>query len=152
MSEVRDRAQRRADVIEKLQMDEDLWVASASRDGAAYLIPLSYYWDGECLTMATPIASRTARNLRRAGRARVALGPTRDVVIIEGPLEELAVTSDDRLAEAHAAAAGFDARAEHPPYCFFRLTPEHIQAWRTADELKGRDVMRDGIWLDSVER
>jgi hypothetical protein len=147
MTDLRSTAQRIADTIAKLETEEDAWVASASRDGVAYLIPLSYYWDGERHTLATPIRSRTARNLRRAGWARLALGPTRDVVIIEGPLEELDVISDDRLASAHAAAAGFDARVQTPPYCFFRLTPERIQAWRSAAELDGRVVMRDGIWL-----
>jgi hypothetical protein len=147
MTDVRSTAQRIADTIAKLETEEDAWVASASRDGAAYLIPLSYYWDGERLTLATPIRSRTARNLRRTGRARLALGPTRDVVIIEGALEELDVMSDDRLAAAHAAATGFDARVQNPPYCFFRLAPDRIQAWRSPAELEDRDVMHDGSWL-----
>jgi hypothetical protein len=29
-------------------------VASASADGAPYLVPLSFDWDGEALLMATP--------------------------------------------------------------------------------------------------
>jgi nitroimidazol reductase NimA-like FMN-containing flavoprotein (pyridoxamine 5'-phosphate oxidase superfamily) len=53
--------QRRSDTLEKLEAGVDLWVASASEDGHAYLIPLSYYWDGAALTIATPRRSRTAR-------------------------------------------------------------------------------------------
>jgi len=34
--------------------DIDVWVASASADGAPYLVPLSFDWDGEALLMATP--------------------------------------------------------------------------------------------------
>ena len=79
----------------KLAADTDLWVASANATGDAYLVPLSFSWDGEYLTVATPQRSRTARNLRRARWARMALGPTRDVVIVEGPVEEMAVTADD---------------------------------------------------------
>jgi hypothetical protein len=28
------------------------------------------------------------------------------------------------------------------------LRPERIQAWREADEIAGRTLMRDGAWLD----
>jgi hypothetical protein len=82
----RSRAQRRADTLTKLETEVDLWVASADEAGVAYLVPLSFHWDGEALTLATATRSRTGRNLLRAGWARVALGPTRDVVMIEGPL------------------------------------------------------------------
>jgi hypothetical protein len=34
--------------------DVDVWVASASADGAPYLVPLSLDWDGEALLVATP--------------------------------------------------------------------------------------------------
>src|SRR6266542_3678231 len=64
---VRSRVDRTADTLERLSHDVDLWVASASEDGRAYLVPLSYHWDGSTLTIATPSASPTARNLIRAG-------------------------------------------------------------------------------------
>ena len=143
---VRSTTQRIADVRAKLESDVDIWAASASATGDAYLLPLSFYWDGESLTIATPKRSRTARNLRRAGWARLALGPTRDVVIVEGPVHEIPVDADDALAEAHARAAGFDARHE-PDYVFIQLRPSRIQAWRNPAELEQRDVMRNGEWL-----
>jgi hypothetical protein len=145
--EARTTRQRIADVRTKLENDEDLWVASASADGIAYLIPLSFSWDGEWVTVATPRNSRTARNLRRAGWARMALGPTRDVVILEGPVVEMALDTDPQLAENHAAKA-FDARGEQQEYVFIRLKPETIQAYRTDQELANRVVMRDGYWLE----
>jgi hypothetical protein len=145
--EPRSTDQRIADVRVKLENDEDLWVASASARGLAYLIPLSFSWDGEWITVATPRKSRTARNLRRAGWARMALGPTRDVVILEGPVVEMALDADQQLAEDHAAQA-FDARDEPQEYVFIRLKPETIQAYRTAPELANRVVMRDGEWLE----
>jgi hypothetical protein len=145
--EIRSTAQRVSDVRAKLASDCDLWVASANATGDAYLVPLSFSWDGEYLTVATPQSSRTARNLRRAGWARMALGPTRDVVIVEGPVEEMAVTADDALADAHAAAVGFDARDDAVPYVFIRLKAQRIQAWRNNAEIAGRDVLRDGHWL-----
>lgn len=140
--------QRRADVRAKLEGEVDLWVASASADGEAYLIPVSFYWDGERLAMATPIDSRTGRNLKRAGWARVALGPTRDVVIIEGPLELIDPADiDSDFADRFRAKAGFDPRLSKDQTCYIWLRPERIQAWREVNELRGRDVMVGGRWL-----
>jgi len=48
----RSRAQRRRDTEHRLTHDIDVWVASASADGAPYLVPLSFDWDGEALLMA----------------------------------------------------------------------------------------------------
>ncbi|HEX3722136.1 MAG TPA: pyridoxamine 5'-phosphate oxidase family protein [Nitrolancea sp.] len=143
---VRPTSQRVADVRAKLQSEVDIWVASASESGDTYLLPLSFYWDGTSLTIATPQRSRTVRNLLRAGWARLALGPTRDVVIIEGSVREIAVDADSILAEAHAQAVGFDARHE-PGYVFIQVQPRRIQAWRSPAELVERDVMLDGEWL-----
>ena len=144
----RSRSQRRTDTLAKLRSQVDLWVASADETGSAYLIPVSYYWDGSTLTIATPSASRTARNLVRAGWARVALGPTRDVVIIEGPLEAIPIGTDALLEDAHARATGFDPRTLADEYIYLRITPHSIQAWREANELEGRRLMRRGDWLD----
>jgi general stress protein 26 len=148
---VRSLAERTADVRRLLATEVDCWVASASADGEAYLLPLSFYWDGTRLALATPGHSRTARNLRRAGHARLALGGTRDVVIVEGPVQELAADADPQLADAHAVAAGFDARAQ-PGYVLLCVTPDRIQTWRNPAELPERDVIRAGRWrIDEVE-
>ena len=144
----RSRAQRRADTLAKFRSDVDLWVASADERGNAYLVPLSFYWDDSALTIATPRASRTATNLVRAGWARVALGPTRDVVIVEGPVETIPIGTDTKLEDAHARATGFDPRTLADEYVYFRITPHSIQAWREANELAGRQLMRRGEWLD----
>jgi hypothetical protein len=106
----RSRTERTADTLERLRRDVDLWVASASEDGRAYLVPLSYHWDGSTLTIATPIASPTARNLIRAGWVRAALGQTRDVVIVEGRVEAIPIGADPELRDAHARSTGFDPR------------------------------------------
>jgi hypothetical protein len=144
----RSKSQRRIDALDKLRSEVDLWVSSADEVGGAYLVPLSYCWDDSTLTIATPRASRTARNLVRAGWARVALGPTRDVVIIEGPVEAIPIGTDTRLEDAHAQATGFDPRTLAEEYIYLRITPRSIQAWREANELEDRQLMRKGEWLD----
>jgi hypothetical protein len=144
----RTRAQRRADTLTKLRSEVDLWVASADEAGAVHLVPLSFYWDGSALTLATATASRAGRNLLRAGWARVALGPTRDVVIIEGPLEAIPTGTDRELEAAYARASGWDPSEEPGDHVYLRLTPDSIQAWRESNELTGRLLMRGGAWLD----
>jgi Pyridoxamine 5'-phosphate oxidase len=144
----RTRSRRIADSLERLRNDVDLWVASANDVGEAYLVPLSFQWDGSRLTIATPRRSVTGRNLIRAGWARVALGETRDVVIIEGPVEAVTAGTDPELEEAHAAAAGFDPRELADEYVYLRITPHEVQAWREENELGGRLLMRGGTWLE----
>lgn len=144
---VRDVATRVRDAKELIRREVDAWVSSAMDNGRGYLVPLSYYWDGERMTIALNRRSPTALNLKRAGWARVGLGPTRDVVIVEGVVEFISLAGNDALADKHAVAAGFDARADGDAYVFLQIVPETIQAWRTAEELKGRVVMREGRWL-----
>jgi hypothetical protein len=149
MEAARSRAQRRSHLLARLERDADLWVASATADGDAHLIPLSFGWDGERLTIAVSERSLTARNLTRAGRARVGVGETRDVAIIEGPIEVVPVAdADPALADAHARQAGFDAREAGGSWLYLRLRPERIQAWREENELADRLIMADGAWLD----
>src|SRR4051812_36122820 len=141
--------QRREDTLKALRQGTDVWVASANESGEAHLIPLSYAWDGHRLTVATPLDSVTVRNLTRAGRMRVSMPSTSDVVILEGPIDVIPIDADEALANAHATAAGFDPRQEPNTYVYLRLTPSFIQAWRNVAELKGRTIMRDGAWLES---
>jgi hypothetical protein len=140
----RARAQRRADTLALLHDEVDCWVASADEMGNAHLVPLSHYWDGESLVVATPRSSPTAKNLLRAGVARIGVGPTRDVVLVDGRVTE---GVDDATADAHSRHTGFDARAEPEDYVYLRVTPVEIRAWREAKELSGRLLMRNGAWL-----
>ena len=128
--------------------DVDAWVASASPDGDPYLVPLSFDWDGEALLMATPTGSPTGRNLAATGAARVGLGVTRDVAMIDGDVTVLPVDAlPTELGDRFARRTGFDPRAETTPYSWFRIIPRRIQAWREVDEMPGRELMRHGRWL-----
>ncbi len=52
-------SQRRSDTLHAFQQCRDAWIASADGTGKVHLIPRSYLWDGERLTMATPLRGRT---------------------------------------------------------------------------------------------
>ena len=143
--------QRTRDALQRLEHDVDAWVATAGGgDGAAYLVPLSFHWDGATLLLATPASSPTGRNLQSTGRVRLGLGPTRDVVLLDGTVETLtAAELEPAVGDAFATKTGFDPRELTTTYLYFRVRPRRVQAWREANELEGRELMRDGRWLDA---
>ncbi|MET9624646.1 MULTISPECIES: pyridoxamine 5'-phosphate oxidase family protein [unclassified Streptomyces] len=139
--------ERLRDTRARLESDVDVWVATPGSPGV-HLIPLSYLWDGDAFLVSTPRASVTGRNLLADGHVRLGLGPTRDVVVVDGTAEpvelaDLAAGTGD----AFAARTGFDPRELDEPYQYFLIRPRRVQAWREANELRGRDLMRDGRWL-----
>jgi hypothetical protein len=149
----RDAQTRTADTLAKLNArGDDVWVASASMDGTqpqAHLIPLSLAWIDDCVVVAAPAQQQTARNIVEQGKARLALGPTRDVVIIDADLRAAINVNEAPadFAERYAAQAGWDPRQEGADYAYLVLRPRRIQAWREANELAGRTLMRAGAWL-----
>lgn len=132
----------------RLATEGEAWLASASADGDAHLIPLSYHWDGEGMLFATDERSVTVRNARRGGRLRASLASTDDVVIVEGVAEFVDPARDAGALAGFVARHGWDPRREGSPSAVFRLRPRRAQAWRTEGENATRDVMVDGRWLD----
>jgi hypothetical protein len=149
----RSRSERRADTLALLTGQVDCWVASASASGDAYLVPLSFVWNGSRLVLATAAATRTARNLERAGRIRLALGTTRDVVMIDGVVDIVdGEAIAPALADAFARGTGWEPRQEAAPYVYLLVTPRRIQAWREENELPDRTLMEDGRWIEAAEQ
>jgi len=144
----RDAETRKADTRALLATPAiDVWVASASGAGEAHLVPLSLAWVGERAVVAVEKTSITARNLTTSGRARLAVGPTRDVVMIDADLDRVVeVGTDQALGEAYAAQADWDPRGS-AGYVYLVLRPDRVQAWREADEIPGRTLMRSGTWI-----
>src|ERR687894_1646433 len=141
--EPRPRAERRRDTEHRLAHDVDCWAATASADGAPYLVPLSFDRDGGSLLVATPTDSPTGRNLAATRTVRLALGHTRDVSMIDGEVEVLEIDAlPQERADQFAARTGFDPPEEAAPYRWFRILPRRIRAWREANELEGRELMR----------
>jgi hypothetical protein len=142
--------QRKADTLAKLAQDGvDVWVATASPAGDAHLVPLSLGWDGDRVVLATERKSRTFANLEASGRARLALGPERDVVVIDAVVVSVidVDAAPHSLADAYASQADWDPREAGEGYVYIVLAPERIQAWREANEIAGRTLMRHGTWL-----
>ncbi|WP_282702348.1 pyridoxamine 5'-phosphate oxidase family protein [Streptomyces sp. CC219B] len=142
--------QRRRDVLERLEREMDIWVASADAEGVPCLVALWFVWDGEALWLATRPTNPTGRNLRTGARTRLAFGDTRDVVLIDGDVETFTAREVPvAAAEAFLAKTGWDPREEAASYAYFRVRPRAVQAWHEVRELPRRHLMRDGVWVVS---
>ena len=148
LPDARDIGTRKSDTLTMLATPAiDVWVATASASGAPYLVPVSLAWVDERVVIAVDGTSLTARNLASSGVARLALGATRDVVMIDAVLDKaLDVAADDALGAAYVAQADWDPRGS-AGYLFLVLRPVRVQAWREVNEIPGRELMRDGRWL-----
>jgi hypothetical protein len=148
MAEVRDRETRKADALKMLATPAiDVWVATAGVPAVAHLVPLSLAWVDGHVVIALEARSVTARNLSASRDARLAVGATRDVVMIDAVLERTVdVGADEALGAAYVAQADWDPRGL-AGYVFIVLRPVRVQAWRESNEIPGRTLMRDGEWL-----
>jgi len=145
--------QRKADALALLGADvADVWVATASDEQGTvrpHLVPVSLAWlDDDRVAIAVQATSRTARDLVAHGVARLGVGPTRDVVMLDVVLEAVVEVgaAPQAVVDRYLAQADWDPRSS-PGYVFAILRPTRIQAWRESNEIPGRTIMRDGHWL-----
>jgi len=146
----RSHEERKADALAKLTaVEANVWVASASPTGAVHMVPVTHTWNGKEIVLATEPGSRTVANVTANPRGRLALGETRDVVMIDAVLVEAVPTSEAPagLAEGYAVQAGWDPRTDDGDYVYLVLGPERIEVWREAEDLAGRTVKRNGAWV-----
>lgn len=149
---VRSTEQRRKDTLTILQTHNHLWIATASPSRpSAYMVPVSFAWNGTALIVATATKSPTAENIFETKSARMAVGRTDDVVLIDavlGSAVTVEASTPAEIAEVYAAQSDWDPRTGTDlPSHYFVLVPRQIQAWREARELPGRTIMRDGEWV-----
>jgi general stress protein 26 len=142
--------ERKADALAKLGAAEaNVWVASASPAGLVHLVPVTNTWNGSQVVLATGPKSRTVANVTANPRVRLALGDTRDVVMIDAVLIEAVPESEatEALADGYATQAGWDPRTDGNDYVYLLFGLEGVQVWREAEDSAGRTVMRNGAWI-----
>jgi general stress protein 26 len=147
----RSSSERKAHALAKLAAGEsNVWIASSSPTGAVHLVPVTHTWNGSQVVLATGPGSRTVTNVKANPKVRLALGETRDVVMIDAILVDAvpAAQATLSLAEAYAQQAGWDPRSDDGDYVFLVLGPVRIQVWRESEDAAGRTVMREGVWVD----
>jgi hypothetical protein len=150
MEQGRTKEQRKEDALKLLDNEIHIWLATSNGERDAHLVPMTFYWDGHQLTMGTFEQNKTARNLRRTGWARGALGTTRDVVIVEGtvtftPVDAIDPPLRDGLKMRWTRPIDFH---KLPGFVFFHLYPHRIQAYRPGFvENTNRTLMANSKWL-----
>ncbi len=137
--------ERRRDTVELLESAYHLWLSTSGPEGGPHLIPVAFVWSGSWITMATFVESRTVANLRDNPRARLAVGSTADVVILDGDVRFVAVDEMDTETADRFAAVSHDPRVM-PGLVYLRFTPHRIQAWNGFHEFDGRTLMAGGSW------
>ncbi|GGV09008.1 hypothetical protein GCM10010245_16930 [Streptomyces spectabilis] len=130
----------------RLQQESQMWLATGGCAGP-HLIPVAFVSDNDAIVTATGESSKTVRRIQETKRARVAVGTTSDVVMIDTvldglvPVPEVATGVADRF-----AAVSHDPR-KMSGYVYIRLLPRRIQVWNGFHEFSGRTVMLKGEWL-----
>lgn len=142
--------ERKSDALAKLEAAEsNVWVASASPAGLVHLVPVTNTWNGSHVVLATGPKSQTVANVTANPRVRLALGDTRDVVMIDAVLIEAVPESEapKAMADGYATQAGWDPRTDSNDYVYLRFELERVQVWREVEDSAGRTVMRNGAWI-----
>jgi hypothetical protein len=146
---VRSTEQRRHDALYQLCHERDVRVATASPKGVPHLVPVSLCWVDGRVIVAVPRSSPTAKNVGSTGRARLAIGNTRDVLMIdaEGVIVPPEDDSTSRLLTAFHERTGWNVAVDPGDYVILQFTPRRMQAWRNVEEISGREILGDGTWL-----
>lgn len=140
--------QRVKDSTAKLKAGGDAWLATSGPAGP-HLVPLSLAYDTATgdLLFCTEQRSITARNIASEPTVRVGLGPTRDVLLVDGMARTIRLVQDDAgSATIFCEMTGWDPRHGTGDWVFIRVSPSRIQAWREVDEIANRTVMLNGTW------
>src|SRR5690349_16323764 len=123
---------RKVDTLAKLTASAaDAWVATAGDGGRPHLVPLSIAWIDERVVISVEAESLTARNLLASGVARLGVGPTRDVVLVDAVVDASHAVSEApaTIADRYAEQSDWDPRATPDSYLYVVLRPQRIQAW-----------------------
>ena len=59
-------------------------------------------------------------------------------------------SAEPRLVEQFVGTRGWDPLTEPYDFAMLLLRPVRVQAWRSVEEIVGRELMRDGAWLDAT--
>ncbi len=136
---------RAKDASERLTTATQMWLATGGT-GSPHLIPVAVVYDDGQLVTATFERSKTVANVSTVPRARVALGTTADVVMVDASVGLVPVARMDASTADRFAAISHDPRVM-PGFTYLRLTPRRIQVWNGFHEFGGRTVMQAGRWL-----
>ena len=86
-----------------LETEPVIWLSTTSADGAPYLVPTWFVWDGEAIVIRSKPHARKVRNLSHDPRTMLALGDAEDdfdVGLVRGRAELLDAPTSEVLPTA----------------------------------------------------
>jgi hypothetical protein len=125
------------------------WVATASRSGDPHLVPLSFAWREGRVIICSGEGFRLTKDLVEGSGASLAIGDTRDVVLIRASVEASwpAGEQPPEVSKRFATQADWDPSRLGKAFRYFLLKPERIDVWRQPDEMADRTIMRCHAWV-----
>ena len=118
----------------RLERAHNYWVASASAGGRPHSAPIWGLWLDGVFYFSTARASRKGRNLATNTHAVVHLESGDEVVILEGPVEEVQGKKElAGLAQAYGEKYTLEITFRDPGSVVYALRPERAFAWRESD-------------------
>jgi PPOX class probable F420-dependent enzyme len=119
---------------QRLESAHNYWVSTASPEGRPHAAPVWGLWRDGVFFFSTARRSRKGRNLAANPFAVVHLESGDEVVVVEGPVEEVGGRKDlDALAAAYGEKYTLEIKFEDPGSVVYRLRPERAFAWREQD-------------------
>ena len=118
-------------------------------DGGVHLVPVTHTWNGSQHVLSTEPGSRTVANATANPWVRLALGETRDVVMVDAVLVAAipAAEASAAVADGYASQAGWDRGRTLASTSIWSSGPNASRCWREDEDLAGRTVMRNGAWV-----
>lgn len=71
-------------VEQRLQTEQNLWLATVRPDGSPHLVPIWFVWVAEKIYLCTGAASVKVRNVTQNSRVSIALEDGNQPIVIEG--------------------------------------------------------------------
>jgi PPOX class probable F420-dependent enzyme len=118
-----------------LRATRSIWISTTRPDGRPHAMPVWFWWDGRNIWVTTQRSSQKGMNLARHPWAVLHAGDGDDVIILEGPAQE--VTEPVELERANQAWQEkyvdpyTGARATIPAEgdAVYRVRVRHVMAW-----------------------
>jgi nitroimidazol reductase NimA-like FMN-containing flavoprotein (pyridoxamine 5'-phosphate oxidase superfamily) len=116
-------------IIDKLNAQQNIWIASVREDGRPHLVPVWFVWFQEKIYFGTESRSVKARNLRANPRVAAALEEGAHPVICEGTAKQFPKPWPDALLAAFMAKYEWDLTQEHQYHDVWEITPVKWLRW-----------------------
>ena len=118
-------------VTERLERSHSYWICTTRPDGRPHAAPVWGVWCDGAVAFSTDPSSRKALNLKANPAVTVHLESGDEVVILEGNIEVIKLTSG--LDDAYNAKYKMRLSTFPEPVGIFRLKPKKVMAWREKD-------------------